>query len=1358
MANIVGVEAEPQANTRQLGLRMNIDSYDLDDSAWLTEKTFVECRNTRPFDQGKAKVLWGTFPHIIPAISKHHLGYIVPASFNHLIMTYREPILIMVGGERQEIVDTLQEHHLKPLQQLLILSAMDCLVRQATIQGLWNLVQKTINANKYQAISATIRQFLRSVNRTMRQRLLQRVGNLDVRYMTITTTHTIFLPLLSDSDEHVRQTAIDKFRCLDISETTLEERQFLRATYLLLLNAEDWQIRQVAIKKLRNLAKNKGGRPWQSNRKVIEASERQLLITILYPFLSDTNEEVRRAAIEGFQEVAEAAIFLRERQYLYTIFQRFLNDPDHSIRCTATKGLSNLQRFVRLYKKSKKAGERQYIQKTLISFLNNPNKNVRKAAAYGFTALAEKVTGADERIIIREIMQQLLRDEDVRDVAVNGLKFLAAKAIEVDERQHIREALEPFLRVDKHIRYIALEGFAALAANATTLAERQTIPAIIFSLLSVSDEYISEALKRWAMVLCETSTDVLERYYILKALTPFLSSRNQWARKVAVQGLVTVAKKATEYPRFSILRTHLMPIFNDVDRDVQQDAIEGLEAFDENATNHKMICKLLMPLLESGHNSVLGASVKVLMGFAKWAIEPGLQRFIRENLKRLLSNGLSNGSRTVREEAAQGFVALYKNANANERQDIRKDLISFLNKSNGFIREDAAKIFGMLCEELDNTGAHQIIREIFQELLGKGNEWGRRAAVQGFSALIKGSWLSSERITPNKRRIIREALTLFLNDDDYDVRQAADKALEDLDENAFKENQVIYTTILPLLEGPNRGISYLKVREFAAFAGQTTNTSVRRISCKTFMLLMNTTDKDIQYVAAQGLAALARSATEVLERQYLSTILRSLYLSGRDWRVQQAVAQGFRFLGENITPDMENDEWLTGIRPLLPIDLDNGNMVITANDFLRELNHRLRYEQFTPSMTLPKSKCRPEHLIRVISHKGNGTPRFQTVYDPDHILMYGEEFTPTDHNQSSAVKRGTRKVGFYSFGGKRTLCLKEAPEAPGLERAFKILDDTLFGHATIFENANTNVPNSETILLNGKVFTASSYVDGKPLDDDEVMQDMQTQTTIINLHQMKVLTILTAPEDGRAQNYILQYIDNTDGSRHARVVSIDNERTFGNDTPHLSSKDPRITVRGHSVIYGLSEKDPDYTDLAWFLYSDTLEAIVTKWLKQVKLEYNYHRSIKPYAKPTEVTHLNMPITIEIARSVWERLMQIRIGLREGRTLEDIFILVNPALAEIYQIPRSITAAKSLHAHSKDGPRYPKISLAEMLPKLKKIDSGRFSSKAPPSAYCEIHGDYLAEDEAIMYFMYSSEDRLQMIISGWRRELPSRCDQ
>lgn len=444
-----------------------------------------------------------------------------------------------------------------------------------------------------------------------------------------------------------------------------------------------------------------------------------------------------------------------------------------------------------------------------------------------------------------------------------------------------------------------------------------------------------------------------------------------------------------------------------------------------------------------------------------------------------------------------------------------------------------------------------------------------------------------------------------------------------------------------------------------------------------------------------------------------------------------------------------------------PIEIER---TISAVDFPRWLNARLKYEVCPELRSLSKAECiKPECVIIIHYHGENGIVRSLAVYDPDHTLMNREVFTPTDHNllPVDGIRRGTRHVGFYSINDERVFCLKENPEVPALERSARLLHECLFGID------NPGIPNSETILMNGKVFTASSYVTGVSFDTiirqiEEDADEKEHDIFITNLHEMKVFVILAGPEDGRAQNYILQAAGLIDGKIIYRIVSIDNERNFGNATPHPSRRDADVIVRSHSIIHCIPEEAScDYRQLIKVLSSKTPKDICHHWIEAIKMEKLYHRRLIPYAKIAGNTRiLSMPITRERCRGVYTRLKRIYEGLGAGETLEELFMHLDQELAAVYKaasIDSPVTPPKVVVSSDDSTP--PSSSLKRIARRAKKVDGGRTGTRTPPSACCQLFSDYLPSQPDLLATLSAEAlwSPITGVIAAHSAPLPSVID-
>lgn len=404
--------------------------------------------------------------------------------------------------------------------------------------------------------------------------------------------------------------------------------------------------------------------------------------------------------------------------------------------------------------------------------------------------------------------------------------------------------------------------------------------------------------------------------------------------------------------------------------------------------------------------------------------------------------------------------------------------------------------------------------------------------------------------------------------------------------------------------------------------------------------------------------------------------------------------------------------------------------IISANDLLRLFHNRLLRRENPCFPTVSLEECQAEFLIMVHYHKGDGTVICQWVYDPECILMKGDLFNPSDHNHLLKGKKGSTKVGFYPVDGEKALCFKEKPKYPFFERAVCLLNQTIFGEE------DDGIPNSETILINGYPFTVSCYVDGPDFED--VIKNMRLDTAcnsdfIANLHHMKVLAMVSSPEDGRAQNYILRKVDDLDGHPVYRIVSIDNEHSLIKSSPHPSKKYPDVTIRPHSAVYCFGEKNPNYDALKATLFTQTPHSICKNWDSKMGLERQYHLEISKCAKG--VGSFFVEIEEVVCLQIESCLEEIYCGLREGGTLEQIFHRVNPGLFTFYQNLGTPVTPPNTRGHCV----LPSSSLRKAAAAVSRIDGSRLEDSATPLSACGLHDDY---------FGYSPVDPFMHVVSRY----------
>ncbi|MBS0186179.1 MAG: hypothetical protein JSS34_07590 [Proteobacteria bacterium] len=272
-------------------------------------------------------------------------------------------------------------------------------------------------------------------------------------------------------------------------------------------------------------------------------------------------------------------------------------------------------------------------------------------------------------------------------------------------------------------------------------------------------------------------------------------------------------------------------------------------------------------------------------------------------------------------------------------------------------------------------------------------------------------------------------------------------------------------------------------------------------------------------------------------------------------------------------------------------------------DLLEFRNHRLRW-QLTLEALLP-------------SHKGQEGLTIKTT-DGDRVLslpaveqLWKEgQATPEKFLSFKEKQPGRRVVGKIT-NRRYTLYVKRYPELPGIEEAVGTLTRQLLGYGA---------PNTLLANINGVAYLFSEGISGDSLDDylrgktttswDEISHCLDPEA----LSGMILLAMLTNPEDGKPDNYIVEACP--DGSY--RIIGIDNDHAF---VPSVITVQEGKRMNVKSILFALDQMNQElHPNLKRkFLYHNPRE-VMEEWgqtLQSRSAQYAF------LFKPEEVTsHFN----------------------------------------------------------------------------------------------------------------------------------------
>ena len=199
------------------------------------------------------------------------------------------------------------------------------------------------------------------------------------------------------------------------------------------------------------------------------------------------------------------------------------------------------------------------------------------------------------------------------------------------------------------------------------------------------------------------------------------------------------------------------------------------------------------------------------------------------------------------------------------------------------------------------------------------------------------------------------------------------------------------------------------------------------------------------------------------------------------------------------------------------------------------------------------------NTLKVVVPKGKSSKAEFLVDDFECQLFQNGVFAPKINNKINVPngENGERLVGIFKEQG---ICLKQWPEMPKLELAFNAFANILFPGSDL-------TPKAAIILINDQVFLATTFIEGKVLShyfrsEAETLPHLQE----IPIFQLILTSIMTMPEDGRPQNYIL--------SRENKIIAIDNDRNLADGVVRKFYKDKDgniVLMRCHSALFVLDE-------------------------------------------------------------------------------------------------------------------------------------------------------------------------------------------
>lgn len=346
-----------------------------------------------------------------------------------------------------------------------------------------------------------------------------------------------------------------------------------------------------------------------------------------------------------------------------------------------------------------------------------------------------------------------------------------------------------------------------------------------------------------------------------------------------------------------------------------------------------------------------------------------------------------------------------------------------------------------------------------------------------------------------------------------------------------------------------------------------------------------------------------------------------------------------------------------------------------VDSFLRMRAKRLGIYDGPEPQTISLSETYHQDAFITVYSKGEaGSVKMYKIYDPlvpitdskgtqifTHQLMNGRKFVPQDK-----ASKGTRTVGFYSIDGRKRLCFKQWPEAPGHEIAVRLLYGFFFPE----DRKSIPLPASEVILMNNQIFLVSEFIEGENLE--QVLKDMRTSRknqrsfNLEKLQKLFLFCLLTNQEDCRPQNCIMRRSETNDDE----LVLVDTERCLVEE--FITYEDPEkgiVETRPHCFLFCFYELLQESFDVNVNEYAFEL---MKGYEEEQLYEYTLYEICKE--KSQKNPKLCLWYSKEFMQDMRRKLHQIRQFEKDNKeesSLASLFQTISPRLAEIYRLPKSI---------------------------------------------------------------------------------------
>jgi HEAT repeat protein len=314
------------------------------------------------------------------------------------------------------------------------------------------------------------------------------------------------------------------------------------------------------------------------------------------------------------------------------------------------------------------------------------------------------------------------------------------------------------------------------------------------------------------------------------------------------------------------------------------------------------------------------------------------------------------------------------------------------------------------------------------------------------------------------------------------------------------------------------------------------------------------------------------------------------------------------------------------------------------------------------------------HKRVMIAGLGKDTVRYLTTVAYDQLFKNREKITQENYFGRHAVTRITTEA----YGMRFSAHIKENPELPGREVMVSTLAEQLFGQG-IPQVTLLSLAKEQGIFFKDKITypaLASRTVGSGYWQDDNLASILAHHPEWLrhldaqSFSEAVIIAMLTNPEDGKADNYVLESFVR-EGETRYRIVGVDNDHAFVRPFAAKKEEGQQSQLQVKTILYCFDTMQaPIHPKTRQRLLELDMYAFLQQWLETLAKREEQHETLFGILKEQRETiqrAVRIAFRPSIVRDLYQKLTRLQVALRRHPQLTHFELLqrVIPELGICY---------------------------------------------------------------------------------------------